>query len=308
MQEFSKILVTVDVTKPSFGAPDGPGQQVEALAQVVSGLYKQQQRPAQVTVITVVPDGQLHAEAVAEAARKSLTDRFVSLLDAGDVQVLVKAGVPFLEVIREVLRGGYDLAVVSARRSGEPGGEIVSNMATQLIRKCPCPVWVAPRDPTPKGQGSILSAVALDHGPASRVLSLSASIAALSERKWNALHVPEYPLEGGMRLRNVDAAEVQSYEADCREQAWAELHTLTDGLAADAGVEVKLWMAEGRPSEQIVKAEAKLDATLIVLGTIGRGGLAGVVIGSTAERTIAQACSSVLAIKPDDFVCPVTLS
>jgi len=307
MQEFSKILVTVDVTKPSFGAPGGPGQQVEALAQVVSGMHKQQQRPAQVTVITVVPEGQPRSDDVVEAARKSLTERFVSLLDVGDVEVLVKVGVPFLEVIREVLRGAHDLVVVSARRSGKSGGEIVSNMATQLIRKCPCPVWVTPRNPVPQGQGSILSAIALDHGPTARVLSLSASIAALTERKWNVLHVPEYPLEGGMRLRNVAAGEVQSYEEECRKEAWAELHTLTDGLAAEAGVEVKLWMAEGRPSDQIVEAEDKLEAALIVLGTINRGGLAGLIIGSTAESAIARARSSVLAVKPDDFVCPVTL-
>ena len=307
MQEFSKILVTVDVTKPSFGAADGPGEQVTALAEVVSSLHKLQQRPAQITLITVIPEGQPHAEAVESAARQSLIERFVPLMDAGEVQVLVKAGLPFIEVIREVLRGGHELVVVSARRSGEAGGEIVSNMATQLIRKCPCPVWVAPRKPMPRGEGSVLSAVALGDGPTPNVLGLAASIAALSERKWHVLHVPEYPLEGGMRLRNVDADEVQAYEKECRESAWAELHTLTDDLAEEAGVELKLWMAEGRPSDQIVEAEAKLDAALIVLGTISRGGLAGVIIGSTAERIIARARSSVLAIKPDDFVCPVTL-
>ena len=307
MQEFSKILVTVDVTKPSFRAADGPGPQVQALADVVSGLHKLQQSPAQITVITVVPEGQPQAEAVVAAARQSLIEHFVSLMDAGEVQLLVKTGVPFLEVIREVLRGDHDLVVVSARRSGEAGGEIVSNMATQLIRKCPCPVWVAPRNPMPRGEGSVLSAVALGHGPTPKVLGLAASIAALSERKWHVLHVPEYPLEGGMRLRNVDADEVQAYEKECRESAWAELHTLTDDLAKEAGVELKLWMAEGRPSDQIVQAEARLDAALIVLGTINRGGLAGLVIGTTAERTIARARSSVLAVKPDDFVCPVTL-
>jgi universal stress protein E len=85
------------------------------------------------------------------------------------------------------------------------------------------------------------------------------------------------------------------------------LHALTDDLSVEMGIEAKLWMAEGQPGQEIAEAESQLDARLIVLGTIGRGGLAGVIIGNTAERTITQVKSSVLAIKPDDFVCPVTL-
>ena len=48
-------------------------------------------------------------------------------------------------------------------------------------------------------------------------------------------------------------------------------------------------------------------ATLANVLAMGAGILAGVIIGNTAERTIVQVKSSVLAIKPDDFVCPVTL-
>ncbi|MFT7462152.1 MAG: universal stress protein E [Pseudohongiellaceae bacterium] len=309
MNRFSKILVTVDVTAASFGAPGGPGPEALALADVVSNLRAVQQTPAHVTVITVIPEGHDQAGEVLEAARKSLVERFVpQLASSDDVEVLVKTGVPFVEVIHEVVSGGHDLVVVAARQSDQAGDKIVSHMATQLIRKCPCPVWVAPRRKMIPGEGSVLSAVALNHGPSSDVLQLAASVAALTKREWNILHVPEYPLEGGMRLRNVDADEVQTYENECREKAWAELHALTDELAEQAGVKPKMWMSEGRPSDQIVQAEEQLNAALIVLGTVAKGGLAGVLIGSTAERTIAAAKSSVLAVKPNDFVCPIDFS
>ena len=169
------------------------------------------------------------------------------------------------------------------------------------------PVLAAPRQASPLGEGVVLAAGALQQELSPRVLRLSASIAQLTRREWHVLHVPEYPLEGGMRLRGAEAQEVQEYEDQCRKTAWKELHALTDALSEEQGIEPKLWMAEGRPAQEIAEAESQLDARLIVLGTIGRGGLAGVIIGNTAERTIVQVKSSVLAIKPDDFVCPVTL-
>ena len=53
--------------------------------------------------------------------------------------------------------------------------------------------------------------------------------------------------------------------------------------------------------------EGQMLGEFELLGTIGRGGLAGMLIGSTAERTIAKVTSSVVAVKPDDFVCPIKL-
>jgi len=309
MQQFSKILVAVDVTDEEFRAKGGPGPAVEALVDTVNNLRKLPARPGQLTVMTVLAEGSSEAPAVEEAARKSLADHFVPRLEGGDIEVVVTVGVPFLEVIRHVLREGHDLVAVAAKRSAnaDSESEVVSQMATQLIRKCPCPVLVAPRRASALGEGVVLAAVALQQGLSSPVLRLSASIAQLTRREWHVLHVPEYPLEGGMRLRGAEAQEVQEYEDECRKKAWKELHALTDDLSVEMGIEAKLWMAEGQPGQEIAEAESQLDARLIVLGTIGRGGLAGVIIGNTVERTIAQVKSSVLAIKPDDFVCPVTL-
>jgi len=44
---------------------------------------------------------------------------------------------------------------------------------------------------------------------------------------------------------------------------------------------------------------------LLVMGTIGRGGIRGIMIGNTAERLLPEVHCSVLAVKPPDFVCPI---
>jgi universal stress protein E len=57
----------------------------------------------------------------------------------------------------------------------------------------------------------------------------------------------------------------------------------------------------------IREAVNHLDPDLLVMGTISRAGLAGVLIGSTAERLLDRVDCSILAVKPEDFVSPVTL-
>jgi len=152
----------------------------------------------------------------------------------------------------------------------------------------------------------VLSAVAL-HALSTTVLEMSASLVELRGGEWHVLHVPEYPHEGGMRLRGVDADEIQAYEKSCRDEAFAQLHAMVDPLAEQMGVTPKLWMAEGRAYEQIAQAEQRLGADLVVMGTVGRAGLAGMVIGNTAERALRLVESSLLTIKPTGFVSPVEL-
>ena len=46
---------------------------------------------------------------------------------------------------------------------------------------------------------------------------------------------------------------------------------------------------------------------LLVMGTIARTGIPGVIVGNTAERLLPQIPCSVLAVKPADFKSPITL-
>jgi nucleotide-binding universal stress UspA family protein len=43
------------------------------------------------------------------------------------------------------------------------------------------------------------------------------------------------------------------------------------------------------------------------MGTLGRTGISGLIIGNTAEAILDQLTCSVLAIKPPGFISPVTV-
>ena len=47
---------------------------------------------------------------------------------------------------------------------------------------------------------------------------------------------------------------------------------------------------------------------LIIMGTVGRTGIPGFIMGNTAETILNRIDCSVLAIKPDGFVTPVRLA
>jgi nucleotide-binding universal stress UspA family protein len=61
------------------------------------------------------------------------------------------------------------------------------------------------------------------------------------------------------------------------------------------------------PYKGILSKAKDIHSDLIVMGTVGRTGLPGFFIGNTAEDVLQSAQCSVLAVKPDGFISPVTI-
>ena len=55
---------------------------------------------------------------------------------------------------------------------------------------------------------------------------------------------------------------------------------------------------EGFPEDVIPQVAEKLEAELVILGTIGRTGLSAAFLGNTAEHVISKLNCNLLAIKP----------
>ncbi|NTW98690.1 MAG: universal stress protein [Geobacteraceae bacterium] len=53
----------------------------------------------------------------------------------------------------------------------------------------------------------------------------------------------------------------------------------------------------GIPCDEIISAAARIDASLVVLGTHGRTGLDRILFGSTAERVVRSASCPVLTVR-----------
>ena len=66
-------------------------------------------------------------------------------------------------------------------------------------------------------------------------------------------------------------------------------------------------LIEGRAPETIETFVRDNAVDLVVMGTVARSGLAGKLIGNTAEQILDRIECSVLAMKPYDFQSPITL-
>ncbi|MEX2133825.1 MAG: universal stress protein [Acidimicrobiia bacterium] len=63
---------------------------------------------------------------------------------------------------------------------------------------------------------------------------------------------------------------------------------------------------QGTASKVFPKLADVLEVGLIVMGTVARTGISGLIMGNTAETILRSVRCSVLAVKPEGFVTPVT--
>jgi nucleotide-binding universal stress UspA family protein len=132
--------------------------------------------------------------------------------------------------------------------------------------------------------GSDLAKLAIDE--AGRQLAPGRDALALTV--WHPFDVGFVPA-GNVRF---DAAQISDVK-DAAEQTAAE----GASLAHEAGFNARSGAGEAAPTwNGIVKVADERDSSLIVLGSHGRTGLAGVLIGSVAEAVAAHSRRSVLII------------
>jgi universal stress protein A len=135
-----------------------------------------------------------------------------------------------------------------------------------------------------------------DFSPASRPAFAQAIAAAKQHRApLLVVHVQAaiIPMagDGYMSARTYDEL-TRAAQADAQRR----LNTLV-ASAKKAGVRVSSLLLEGVAAEQIVRAARSRRASLIVMGTHGRTGLAKLFLGSVAERVVGSAPCPVMTVR-----------
>ena len=66
-------------------------------------------------------------------------------------------------------------------------------------------------------------------------------------------------------------------------------------------------LVRGWARKEIPVLAKRIEAEVVVMGTVARTGVPGFIVGNTAESILNQIDCCVLALKPPGFVSPVTL-
>ena len=230
--------------------------------------------------------------------------------DTADVEVTVTVGEPFIEVIRKVVRDGHDLVMVGEPAVENHGVPQISSGVMHLLRKCPSPVWVM--RPSANRKCRILALVDPDPGEPIRnglndlVMELATSLAM---REQGELHIGHaWSMAGEATLRSSSyvglpgsMVDVMVHETEIARRR--ELEALASQHTTESDCSIHL--VSGEPGDALPRLADQLDIGLIVMGTVGRTGLRGLIMGNTAETILRSVRCSVLAVKPEGFVTPV---
>ncbi|MCH9268431.1 universal stress protein UspE [Pantoea ananatis] len=231
-------------------------------------------------------------------------------LDAG-VDIAIKViwhNRPYEAIIQEVLAHQHDLVLKMAHQHDRLEAVIFTPTDWHLLRKCPCPVWMVKDQPWPEG-GKALVAVNLaseePHHDALNQKLIRETVKLAESVNHTEVHLvgayPITPINIAIELPDFDPSV---YNDAIRGQHLVAMKALRQKFSIS---EEFTHVEKGLPEEVIPELSGHLGAGIVVLGTIGRTGLSAAFLGNTAEQVIDHLRCDLLAIKPDDFVSPITL-
>ena len=221
------------------------------------------------------------------------------------VETAVLRGIAGVALVQEVRRSGHDLLIRAYDRDPPGNAPTVSPIDLCLLRTCPCPIWLV-RGHGGKSTPHIVAAVDTstddpDEQELNRnIVEQAAFLRDARRGSLTVLHAwrvhGEHLLQPQM-APHVYADMLLRTERTAYERTAALLLSCGDRLH-DARVEI----VQGEPPEVIPATAQELHADVLVMGSMSRSGLAGFVMGNTAERVLRLWPGSVMVVKPLEVV------
>ena len=324
MKSFNSILYVVE--NPA----------AESSAAVARAVSLAENNQARLSVLHVAEEprlgpfaGSVKIEEFRSRLRRQTTEQLSDLIrgtgDRTNVVVDIRFGTAFIEIVREVLRNQHDLVIKTV---GEGGAHsfLFGGTDQHLLRKCPCPVWIMVGE-TSANYRHILAAVdfdpweecgeenAVEDALNRQIIGLAASLAASDFAQLHVVHAWEAISDSMIRVFGSDLSDEEA--ATHRDHEWREHQSRLDALdnwmreqfssEAHGYLAPRFHLRKGSPRDIIPAVANELKTDLVVMGSVSRTGIPGLLIGNTAEVILNNLECSVLAVKPAGFVTPVTL-
>jgi len=314
MQRFRNIVVGIDLSRADRLAAselNPPTQEA-----VTRAIWMASRLSAELTFFAVLDvsaqtqellhdDFQQVSSNVEQAAQTALAE-LVSRAKQKNVAAhsQLAFGSPWVETVKQVLRKNHDLCIVGTRDLGAARRFLFGSTSSSLLRNCPCPVWVTKPDPNIRDLNVLIPSDFSD--VSSLALELAVNGGQMIDTKIHLLHAVEERIDNRMWLAGLSDEKVAAFHQEKRDEA---LQSLNDQLAQTdhrtLTHPVELHVIDGPGEVVILDAIEELEIDLLIMGTIARSGIPGMLIGNTAERLLPHVSCSVLALKPEDWECPI---
>ena len=215
-----------------------------------------------------------------------------------------------VSIIRQILRREHDLLIKEAEPLEENHGFMAMDMT--LLRKCPCPVWLA--RPISRPRHEIRVAVAVnpesrdqpERDLSLRLLELARSLADDCSGELDICSCWDFEFE--RYLRGSSRADIPDRNIHgAVDYAQAAHNTELNNLihASASGGVFHLHRLKGRAEDRIPSFVRGRGVDILVMGSVARSGIAGFFMGNTAENIMRELNCALVALKPKGFVSPV---
>lgn len=229
--------------------------------------------------------------------------KLVADLDASGIEIRYETllGEPFVEIIHAVQQEGYDLVLAGTRGLSAWQEFFVGSTAKRLVGKCPSSVWIVKAEYV--GPPRVILAATDFSDVSRRAVQEGLWIAQQASADFHLLHV-------------IDASDVPPDLVDhlpegstlrqaIDEEAKSRMSDFLQSLDCDTS-QSHIHLSSGTPWKEIKRLGHEYHADLIAMGTVGRSGIKGVLLGSTAEKVLGSCDCSMLTIKPEGFESPIS--
>ena len=238
---------------------------------------------------------------------ESLRQEAVSEHPQLTVDVAVQTGTMALSVIRTVVVNHHDLVMKAAEGNTGKWKRLFGTGDQKLMRKCPCPVWIV-KHSGERQIRRILAAVDLNptepdtESLARQIMELATSLATEEGSELHVVHVWRLAGETALRGRQIDTTDVDEIVQGIEAAHQSELDGLLKPYPYDKRT---VHLIKGQAEDVILDLAESLEVDLVVIGTVGRAGVPGLLIGNTAEEVLNAVDCSVLTLKPEGFETPI---
>lgn len=230
-------------------------------------------------------------------------------LQSEDVEISaqVSKGKNFIEIVKAVILSKSDLLIKVANTCEKS----FDSSDFHIMRKCPKPVWLI-KSKQPTKVNKILAAVDLSmeqhaEGRAQNrmIMDIATSLSEFKNAQLTVLSC--WRLYGEEALKHGAFTRVSPEKVEellkREEQEYKESFDILLREYEDSNFEQVL--IKGLPKTLIPEYVNSNETDTVIMGTIGRSGIPGLLIGNTSETVLQSINSSVITLKPADFVSPI---
>lgn len=232
------------------------------------------------------------------------------------VQTKTVQGEPQQAINKEISRDHHDLIVVDGSYKNIMVSQMLMHAAMHLLRQCHLPVLVS-RSAEKNNPLRIMAAVdpsensnlfdVTFNGLNEKIMELSNAIAMHTGQKVHVMNCWRHPMMERMKKnKKLSDGKIHKILVGMRQQ---KMEVLTQFLNRNINPQLSygIHLRQGSPERHIPLVAHDHGVNLVIMGSFGRSGLDGLMVGNTAENILCHTNLSVLVVKPSGYQ-PVSIN